>query len=76
MPLPVLLLSVTDIRARTVAVQYGHLLDEKELHFPFAFCPHVDERSETFPHYFVADELLPARVISVRPFRTGVLISP
>ena len=51
MSLPVLLLSMTDLRGRTVAVQYGHLLDKKEFHFPFAFCPQVDERSEISHHY-------------------------
>jgi hypothetical protein len=59
MPLPVLLLSMTDIRARTVAEQRGHLLDKKELHFPFAVCPQVDDR---IGHYFVTDELLPSEV--------------
>jgi hypothetical protein len=41
----------------------GQMLEKEELHILFPISLPLDDSSETFPYYFVADEAFPLKII-------------
>jgi hypothetical protein len=57
------------LRASTL----GQMLEKEELHIPFPTSLPLDDSSETFPYYFVADKAFPQKINLMRPYPRRML---